>query len=142
MTETLEQEILEKETLHDAIAEAISQCTHSMEEEGGIILTKDGNFQFIKLTNRDTGKPGAGSLYTVNRKEYGEIIIPLFADGWMNYASFHTHPRWPAYPSMTDYTYLFTGFPVNYIWSGPNQHVKRFAIDQVTGEWYETVEIK
>jgi proteasome lid subunit RPN8/RPN11 len=151
MTETLEANIVGNDeeyrendpayTLHEAVTQAIVQCKDTMEEAGGIIITKDGNFRFIKLSNRDTGTPKAGALYTVNRNEYAMIVLPWFKLGWKSYASFHTHPRWPAYPSITDYTYLFTGFPVNYIWSGVNKHVKRFAIDQVTGEWYETVEI-
>lgn len=106
------------ESLKKALQKASSECSWPGEEEGGIIVQKDDDFLFIKLTNANTGTEVAAALYTVNKTEYGEKIISLFDKGWKSYASFHTHPDGCLpNPSRIDLNQLFKGFPINYIYS-------------------------
>lgn len=104
-------------TLFNSLKTAISTCAIDHEEHGGIILVKDDVFEFIKLKNENTGTSTAYALWTADRNEFSKLIIPRLKDGWRQYASFHVHPSFTAYPSSIDLTKLFLGFPINYIYS-------------------------
>lgn len=115
-------------TLNHELLKACTECKWDGEEEGGIIVQKGDDFLFTKLTNENTGSPIAAGLYTVDRKEYGEKIIKLFNDGWINYASFHTHPDGcPARASTIDLSKLFKGFQRNYIFSPWNKDLTLYT---------------
>ena len=105
-------------SLQDCLKDAINSISTQLEEEGGVILKKDIEFKFVKIRNINTGSSKAYGLYEVDRSEYGAKIIPLFNTGWVNYATFHTHPQYcHPYPSITDLTRLFKSAPVNFIYS-------------------------
>ena len=96
---------------------AMSQCPGLSEEEGGIILRKQEDFLFVKISNQVSGTAQARCLYVANAQEVGNKIIPLL-DSWVMYGSFHTHPTgYPASPSMLDLRALFRGFPINIIYA-------------------------
>lgn len=117
-------------TLNQTVLTAVMACNNpDLEEEGGIILrnTETGEYQFIKLTNINTGQPLAAVLWTANREEYAKQVIPLFKDGWQHAASFHTHPNFPPFPSGIDLFNLFPGFPLNFIYSPKYDAVVGYA---------------
>jgi len=115
-------------SITEALRVARVECLGRHEEEGGIILRNGEVFRFIKLTNRHTGTPTAVGFFEVDPQEYAEKILPLFNEGWKNYASFHTHPTGcRARPSMVDLTRLFNGFPDNYIWSPSFKELNQFS---------------
>ena len=106
--------------LQEALFEATKSCNNAVEEEGGIILHNPSipdEFEFIKLRNQNTGTEIAPVLWTADRQEYAEKIIPKIMKGMRHYASFHTHPRFLPIPSRIDLNELFPGFPTNYIYS-------------------------
>lgn len=106
--------------LPNTLAQAAKECNHPLEEEGGIILKhkETGNYDFVKLRNSNTGTDIAPCLWTADRYEYADKIIPrVWNRAWEHYASFHTHPRFVAVPSGIDLGTLFPGFPVNFIYS-------------------------
>lgn len=121
ITELLFDNLQEEPTLEDALTDAVETCwlnINDLEERGGVIIYRGEEYQFIPLTNSNTGTPIAPGLFTADRFEYAEKIIPLFKEGWRHYASFHTHPQFPPWPSNIDMNELFPGFPINYIYSG------------------------
>lgn len=123
-----------EDTIDTALDQARAACTTNMEEQGGVIVRKpEGIFKFIKIENAFAGQPQANTLWLADREEYAEKVIPLFNDGWKNYASYHTHPRWPAQPSSIDLKDLFPGFPVNYIHSSLEDETNRFEL--IDGQW-------
>jgi len=106
------------EGFYKVILAAQQECTHPSEEEGGIILEKNNEFKFIKVINEHKGTPTAIGLYAANQKEIAALVLPnVIKDQWKFYASFHTHPRFSATPSMIDHKYLFEGFRYNIIYS-------------------------
>jgi hypothetical protein len=140
---------MENTTLNNILDEAIGLCTSNDDEQGGVILSKVGgegpygkriDYQFVHLRNANTGLPLAKSLWTADRNEYAKKVIPLFKDGWRHFASFHTHPKWPAIPSKIDLTELFPGFPINYIYSGIDNDLGRFEFDDTDESWYRVEE--
>lgn len=105
-------------TILSALKYAVSSCFNPDEEEGGIILVNKANeHEFIKLKNDNSGTDIALGLWTANRQEYADKIIPRFKEGWIHYASFHTHPIFYPTPSAIDATELFPGFEINFIYS-------------------------
>lgn len=119
-------------SLATALEEAVQTCSkerHDVEEDGGIILCKDDMYIFFPIRNSNTGTPIAPVLYSADRDVYAKTILPMFKDGWRQYASFHTHPQFTPYPSHIDMTQLFKGFLTNYIYSGVYDKLMRY-------EWY------
>lgn len=110
-----------------AIQQAVCQCPGINEEEGGFILRKEENFEFVKISNQHTGTSAAAYFYEANRTEYGSKVISKYNDGFKNHASFHTHPLGcRARPSMTDLSRLFNGAPCNFIWSPSFRELIRY----------------
>jgi hypothetical protein len=128
-----------KET--QALLDAISSCPHGVgtpfEEQGGFIVNKQGVYEFIKIPNQNAGTRIAASLYTANRDEFSRLISQPFADGkHIPYASFHTHP--PGYgagASTTDLTYLFTGFPINFVYAPDFRHLHCYTFSKDKNLW-------
>lgn len=117
------------EALEDAIAWVTLDDTD--EERGGVIVVAGehpkNRFRFIPLRNYNEGTDTAKVLWTADRMEYGKIVCPMFRKGWRQYASFHSHPRFPAMPSHTDLTKLFPGFGINYIYSCTDHQLGIYA---------------
>lgn len=118
--------------LEDTLLEATKQCSHEVEEEGGVILynTTLDSYDFIKLRNQNEGTSIAPVLWTADRDEYAKFVIPLYSKGWKHYASFHTHPRFIPRPSSIDINVLFPGFPINYIYSRVIQEITQWNVDK------------
>lgn len=91
------------------------------EEQGGFILKRPNTqeYQFIPITNQNTGTATAVSLYTADTKEFNDFVaLPAVDEGFEIFASFHSHPNgMRAIPSQIDLTQLFTSFPVNFIFA-------------------------
>lgn len=102
------------------------------EEEGGIILMKDDVFEFIKITNTNTGTPTALVLYSLDRDEFGEKVLSKLLNGWNIYASFHSHPGVSTSPSLIDLQYLFSSFPRHYIYSPLGGGVSKYWLEETT----------
>jgi hypothetical protein len=100
-----------------AILKAAESCPHKIEEEGGIILEKDGEYCFVKVKNIYEGTDIAAGLYETDQTELKEKVLNKVGDGWKFYASFHTHPRYTSTPSRLDLEKLFQGFKYNVIFS-------------------------
>lgn len=119
--------------LQEALFEATKECNHEVEEEGGIIIhdpSTPNSFEFIKITNQNAGTKIAPVLWTADRQEYADKIIPRFAKGMRHYASFHTHPRFLPIPSNVDLTQLFPGFSINYIYSQVSAAISEWKTDK------------
>jgi len=119
-------------SINTALADAVDQCWNQvtdLEERGGVILHHPDRdeYVFIALRNSNTGTAIAPVLFTADRDEYAEIIIPLFKLGWKSYASFHTHPQFSPYPSSIDMNDLFPGFYINYIYSGTQDKLIKYT---------------
>ena len=144
--------------LQEALLEATKACNHEIEEEGGIILHNPAvpdQYEFVKLRNQNTGTEIAPVLWTADRQEYAEKIIPKIMNGMRHYASFHTHPRFLPIPSRIDLNELFPGFSINYIysqvalaiteWNTNSEFVssfsKTFNVDENNIEEKETVDL-
>jgi len=100
------------------------------EEQGGFIIKDShGKYSFVPVRNRNTGQPVAKSLYTADKAEFAKkVLTPCMLSGFELYASFHTHPKgYPAKPSRTDLTELFTGHTVNYIWAPQEDELNQFT---------------
>jgi len=121
-------------TIEEALNQAVTECWdfldfEDLEEHGGIILhnKNTGEYLFQYLFNSNSGTPIANGLYTADRYQYTELIIPLFSKGWRQYASFHTHPSFSPRPSSIDLNQLFVGFFNNYIYSGLNKELIKYT---------------
>lgn len=115
-------------SLKEAIQCAKNECSSLSEEEGGVIVSKDLDYEFIKLRNQHTGNAIASGFYEADREEYGQKVIAKFEAGFKNFASFHTHPTgFRAYPSTIDLTRLFNGFPDNFIWSPSFDEIRWYS---------------
>lgn len=133
------EDVLLDDVLYAVIQQAMSECPGVNEEEGGVILTRNGEYEFIKLRNKHTGTPTAVGLFEVDPKEYGEKVITKFDLGFRNYASFHTHPTGcRALPSTIDLSRLFRGFPDNFIWSPSMEELNLFSFDSLMSNQRET----
>ena len=103
---------------YTAWLQAALECgdvTH--EEQGGIILEREGVFEFAKIRNMHQNTPTAAGLYETDHEELKYKIFPkVFNEGWKMHASFHTHPApMSSTPSHTDLSKLFQGFKYNII---------------------------
>ena len=111
-------------------------CKNSFEEEGGFILHKadSDEYKFVKITNRNTGSPVAKALYTAEKQEYGDkVLVEVLKHGWTEFASFHTHPPgFGPFPSEIDLQQLFTGFPINYIYSPDMNLLMQYTLNKET----------
>lgn len=96
------------------------------EEQGGIILEKNGEYKFQHIKNLHAGTPTAHGLYEVPSDGMKDVSA-LVMDGWRIYASFHTHPAFSARPSNLDTSQLFRGFKYNVIIS---LHTGMFSISE------------
>lgn len=121
-------------SLKDTLKRAVLECwdfldLKDLEEHGGVILhNKDTDkYLFKYLFNSNGGKPIANALYTADRYQYTEIIIPLFKNNWRQFASFHTHPQFTPQPSSIDLHQLFAGFSHNYIYSGLTKELIKYS---------------
>lgn len=140
--------------LLNALLQAAKECNNPVEEEGGVILhlpaiahnkfsSPEDEYVFLKITNANAGTPVAPVLWTADRGEYAVKVIPRFASGWKQVASFHTHPSFLPFPSSIDTNQLFPGFPVNYIYSplyksiaAYNYHKIKKEAGQDPVEWF------
>lgn len=128
-------------TLKASLLKALETCAVDHEEHGGIILFKNPEYEFVKLTNLNTGTEVATALWTADRDEYCKLIIPkITKEGWKQYASFHIHPAFSANPSIIDLTQLFLGFPINYIYSKRDKQLMeyRYSQDKDGKNWIQT----
>jgi proteasome lid subunit RPN8/RPN11 len=123
-------------SIEQALDDAIVLCggRTDKEEDGGIILHKDGEFVFFPIRNSNTGTDVAPYLYSADRDEYAKKILPMLKKGWGQY-SFHTHPQFMPYPSNVDMTQLFPGFPDNYIYSDLTKQVYKYT-------WIDPLDLK
>lgn len=112
--------------LFRTILEAKNLCDHPKEEEGGVIMEKDGDYQFVKITNKNKGTTLAYGLYEADEQEVASIIFPLVKQGWKMYSSYHTHPSFSAEPSNLDMEKLFKGFKYNVIYARPEEMFSLF----------------
>lgn len=112
------------------LSQARDECTEGLEEEGGVILENitTSELQYIKVRNANTGTEIAPVLWTADRFDYAKKVLPLYAQGWKRYASFHTHPQFVPYPSSIDFNVLFPGFPINYIYSPVTQEITQWNV--------------
>jgi proteasome lid subunit RPN8/RPN11 len=99
------------------MGKASSLCGRSPEEEGGIILEKDGEYAFVKVKNKHSGDSIAEGLYETDLEDLQKNVFPMVENGWKFYASFHTHPSFSPTPSKLDLEKLFTGFKYNVIFA-------------------------
>jgi len=108
---------IENKALISAVLEAASQCTHHVEEEGGVILERGDEYTFGRVKNIHAGTETAIGLYETDLGELKSNVFNKLKEGWKMYASFHTHPSFGPTPSNLDLTKLFTGFKNNVIFS-------------------------
>jgi hypothetical protein len=116
------------------LEDAVRQITTVPGEEDGGVLVRDpaGLVSFIYLANSLAGTPEAAGLYVPSPEEYGRRVVSGFGRGLLTFASIHVHPGWiPALPSTTDLTYLFRGFPENYIWAERGRDLRRYTYEPV-----------
>jgi hypothetical protein len=114
----------------EAISKAVESCTLPYEEEGGIILEKDGSFLYVRVKNIHENTPTASGLYETDAGELTDKVISKVQTGWKFHSSFHTHPTFSPTPSGIDRHELFKSFKFNVIYS-PKQDLFSF------NEWIE-----
>lgn len=114
-----------------AILDASEKCNNHKEEEGGIIMEKDSEYEFVRVKNLYEGTSRAAGLYETDQEELSALIFSRVCKGWKMHASFHTHPSFSPNPSNLDLDKLFQGFRYNIIWS-PNS--RAFSYSQWIGE--------
>jgi len=117
--------------LISAILDAAAECTHPVEEEGGIVLSKNDDYVFAKVKNIHSGESIAAGLYETDQQELKEKVLDKIAEGWTMYASFHTHPSFSPTPSTLDLTKLFQGFKYNIIFA---PRTNMFSCSEWVGE--------
>lgn len=128
--------------LIEVIHDATQQCRDEIEEEGGIIIhnpSVEDSYEFIKLTNQNTGKALAPVLWTADQQEYADKILPRVMKGERHFASFHTHPRFLAIPSTIDLSQLFPGFSINMIYSQTTNRISVWETDKEFHTTFSTV---
>jgi proteasome lid subunit RPN8/RPN11 len=125
-------------SIEKVLTNAVQACVERTEEEGGVIMKRPKNgrteFAYYRLRNSNTGTDIAPSLWTADRNEYAQKIIPLFKEGWTQWASFHTHPQFLPFPSGIDIHTLFPGFAVNVIYSPVTKELTRWSKSRVEDE--------
>jgi proteasome lid subunit RPN8/RPN11 len=107
---------MDKKLWHQLLS-AAEACNHPLEEQGGLILKKNEDYLFVQIKNIHAGSHTAVGLYETDKTELKTKIFSRMGEGWLMYASFHTHPCFSATPSVTDMTYLFQGFENNYVYA-------------------------
>lgn len=112
-----EYTMLENPRFAKTVLQAAEECSHPLEEEGGVILSRDDEYCFVKITNIHQGTDTAVALYEAERNELGRCVFDKYRDGWQLFASFHTHPQFAPYPSYIDLDTLFQGFAHNVIFA-------------------------
>jgi len=117
---------------------AAALCSKSSEEEGGLLLHRDEDFEFVKLRNIYTGSTTALGLYEAHEGDFGELIVPRVQEGWKLHGSFHTHPSFSPSPSSLDLNKLFMGFKYNYIYATERGY---YSASEWMGEAYEDLYI-
>jgi proteasome lid subunit RPN8/RPN11 len=105
-----------KPLIHSMLA-AAKACDHRVEEEGGIILSKEGEYVFVKVKNIHEGTSTASGLYETDQQELKDNVFSKVSAGWKLHASFHTHPAFSPNPSSLDINKLFLGFKYNIIFA-------------------------
>jgi len=103
--------------LMETMLEAADSCTDPVEEQGGIILSKNNEYCFVKVKNIHAGTSVAAGLYETDQQELREHVFSKMGEGWKFHASFHTHPQWSPVPSSLDLEKLFQGFKYNVIFA-------------------------
>ena len=105
-------------SLANQLIRAADECTNIKEEEGGIILERDGDYKFIRIKNKYEGTSKAYGLYETDKEQLQELLKKhVMEEGWKLYASFHTHPTFSPSPSSLDVSALFGSFKYNYIYA-------------------------
>lgn len=105
------------EKFFKAMLDASQKCTHAVEEEGGIIMEKEGEYEFVKIKNIYEGTDRAAGLYETDQEELSQLVFSRVCKGWKMHASFHTHPSFSPTPSNLDLDKLFHGFKYNVIYA-------------------------
>jgi proteasome lid subunit RPN8/RPN11 len=105
------------ESFVKAVLSASRECASTLEEEGGIIMEKEGVYEFVRIKNVHEGTDRASGLYETDQEELSQLVFSRVCKGWKMHASFHTHPSFSPTPSCLDIDKLFEGFRYNVIWS-------------------------
>lgn len=128
MHKELEEQPELSPSLLTALRAAVTECENEdKEERGGVIIQKDGNYEFIALRNMKAGTPEARGLWMVHPDDFGKYVVKKLCAGWKAYGSFHTHPSFTASPSTTDLNILFKGYSTNYIYSNRDKTLNKFT---------------
>jgi len=115
-------------TLSSSMDRAKDQCVNvDMEERGGVIFEKEGNFEFVYFDNVHHGASIAKCLYQPDIDKFGEVMHTYLLGNWKFYGSFHTHPLFSEQFSSVDFQNLFQGFRVNYIYSVKNDILAKYT---------------
>jgi proteasome lid subunit RPN8/RPN11 len=114
-----------------AMLKASEECPSTKEEEGGIIMEKDGQYEFVRVKNVYEGTDRASGLYETDHEELSQLVFSRVCKGWKMHASFHTHPSFSPTPSSLDLDKLFQGFKYNVIYSPTH---RTFSYSQWIGE--------
>ena len=109
--------MLEDKNFARVVLQASDECPHPFEEEGGVIFSRDNEYCFAKINNIHQGTDTAIALYEAEKNELGKCVFDKYKDGWVMFASFHTHPQFAPYPSYIDLDTLFQGFKHNVIYA-------------------------
>lgn len=119
------------ESFLKAVLKASEECTNNTEEEGGIIMEKDGVYEFVRVRNHYEGTDRAVSLYETDQDEFSQLVFSRVCKSWKMHASFHTHPGFSPTPSSLDLDKLFQGFRYNVIYSPAH---RTFSYSQWIGD--------
>ena len=119
-------------TLAEAELAAREQCGYTGEEQGGFIIQAEDSFEFVKVSNMNTGDPIAPVLYTADPNEFGALVHArrFETPSWRLYASFHTHPGCSTTPSSTDLRKLFCNFQRHYIYAPLGKRMTLYTLHQ------------
>jgi proteasome lid subunit RPN8/RPN11 len=109
------------ESFMKAMLKASKECQNTREEEGGIIMEKDGVYEFVRVKNHHEGTDRAGGLYETDQDEFSQLVFSRVCKAWKMHASFHTHPTFSPTPSSLDLDKLFQGFRYNVIYSASHR---------------------
>jgi proteasome lid subunit RPN8/RPN11 len=109
--------MLDNKEFTKVMVQASLECSHPLEEEGGVILSRGDEYRFVKITNTHKNTPTAVALYEADKQELGKCMFDLYKEGWLLFSSFHTHPQFAPFPSNLDLNTLFQGFQHNVIYA-------------------------
>lgn len=129
--------------LKNIVEQAIHECVRTDDEEdGGVILIRNGDYKWVKLKNSISGESRAKVLYVIDKYgEYVDKVISQFQHGWRLFASFHVHPQFTSQCSHIDETMLFRDFNKNIIYSGLTSETRLYQWEggQLTYECIERI---